>query len=389
MTNTIDASLYPLIYEAAYKVARKQVGFIPSVNFNFDSDPMVLKAGEDKNYITIPIAGAGSYGAYTPAQTTTVGGNSTDTMIQVQITENNMYTFHMTADEEMSLNAGAANAQTLFRQRMQKAMERLTKEIEADVAGDIYKWSSRAGGVAGTTPFASSLAPLTACLRMLQDNGAPEDELSFVMNAAASENFMNLAIVQQANTAGSTSFLRQGTLLEHLGFNVRVSREISSHTKGTATGYDNVGGSSIGDVTIAVDGSNGGTILAGDVITWAGDANKYVVADTTQSASGAADGNIVINKPGMIETITATVEGTTGGTYTPNIALSRDGYALVVRPPAIKATPILRTMVVQDSVSGLPFTICECLGDGLTTWRVHAAWGYTGVNPNFIATYMG
>jgi len=209
------------------------------------------------------------------------------------------------------------------------------------------------------------------------------------MNAAASENFMNLAIVQQANTAGSTDFLRQGVLLDHLGFKVRVSREIAAHTKGTATGFDANGGEPIDEVTIVCDGSSSGTVLAGDVVTWAGDDNKYVVADTTQSLSGSATGNIVINKPGLRETLATTVEGTIGASYTPNIALHPDGYALVVRPPAIKATPILRTMVVQDPVSGLPFTICECLGDGLTTWRVHAAWGYTGVNPNFIVTYMG
>lgn len=396
MANTIDSELYPNIFAAVYGVARKQQGFITSVSTNFMGTPYAMEAGEDKNYITIPIAGAGTAGDYTPAQTTTVGGNTTDTKIQVQITENRYVPFHQTADERRALNvAGNDTARVLFQQKIQRAMETLCDELETDIAGDIYKWASRARGIAGTTPFASDLSPLTACLRELDDNGAPSGDRFFIMNPAASENFMNLAIVQQANVAASDSFLRQGVLLDHIGFGVKVSRSIAAHTKGTMTGGDCTAVEPVGETTIAIDGTNSGTILAGDVITRgveggsSADANKYVVADTTQSASGAASGNIVINDPGLKVATTATDEWTIGSNYTPNMAFQRDGYAVVVRPPAIDPTPILRTMVVQDPVSGLPFTICECLGDGLTTWRVHLAWGYTGVNSNFIVTYMG
>ena len=388
MANTIAAALYPNIYAAAFKAARKQVGFISSVTTDFDGAPLAQRAGEDKNYITVPVAGAGTYGAYTPAQVTTVGGNSTDTSIQVQITENNMVAFHLTADEKRSLDAGADNAKTLFEQKMAMAMETLCDYIEEDIAEDIKSWSSRARGTAGVTPFASDLSALTAAMRELDDNGAPSGDRFFIMDAAASEKFMNLAIVQQANVAASSEFLRQGTLLNHLGFGVKVSRKIAAHTKGTATLYDIVGAPAVGAVTLTVDGCDAGTMLAGDVVAFAvTDPANYVVRSCV--GSGAAVTSIVINKPGLKVLGVATTEGVTGASYTPNIAMSRSGYILVVRPPAIDPTPILRTMVVRDSVSGLPFTICECLGDGLTTWRVHAAWGYTGVNGSSIVTIMG
>jgi len=263
-------------------------------------------------------------------------------------------------------------------------------EVESDIATDIYKEASRARGVAGTTPFASDLSPLAACKRELEDNGCPKMDRSFVMSPAAYENLMNLNILQAANAAGGTDFLRNGVILNHLGFDLRVSREIAAVTKGTATGFDSNGGEPIGETTIVCDGSDSGTVLAGDIVTWAGDTNKYVVANTTQSLSGSATGNIVINKPGLKETLATTTEGTIGANFTPNIAMQKNGYVLATRPPAIEASSVVDSVrQIADPVSGLTFTLVEMSGYGLVTWEMHLAWGFKGIQPNFIINYLG
>jgi hypothetical protein len=394
MANTIDADLYPHLYAASYKVARNITGCIPAVNHNFaDQDGGrtidVSQMGEDKTYVKVPIAGAGTAADYTPAQSPAVGADSTDTEVSVQITKSRKVSFHQTVGERESLNAGGNdNAVILFRQKIADAMNQLVNEVETDIATDIKKYASRARGVAGTAPFASDLSALTAVKRELDDNGAPDDGMrSFVMNSAAYENFMNLAIVQQANVADSSAFLRQGVLLDHLNFAMRYSPKLATHTKGTATGFDANGGEPVGEETIAVNGSDSGTILAGDIVTWVGDTNKYAVISA--SASGAATGNIVIGEPGMKATLADTVEGTIGANYTPNYAIHKNSYVLAMRAPHIESNNLVFTTQVTDPVSGLTFTIVEAPGDGLTTWRVQLAWGFKGINQAFNVIYLG
>jgi len=392
MANTIDVDLYPHLYSRIYQVARKQTGFIGAVNSNFAPEMVdVNSMGKSKTYVKVPIAGAGTAADFTPAQTATIGGNTTDTEISVQITKSRKVAWHQTVAERKSLDVGGSgNARTLWLQKFESSAETLMDEVELEIAGDIYKEASRARGVAGTTPFASDLSPLTACKRELDDNGCPQSGRSFVMSSASSENFMNLNIVQAANAAGSTDFLRNGVLLNHLDFDMRISRSISAVTKGTATGFDANGGEPVGEVTIVCDGSDSGTILAGDIVTWVGDTNKYVVANTTQSLSASATGNIVINKPGMKVTLADTVEGTLGGNFTPNIALQRDGYVLATRPPMIEENNTVKSVTqVMDAKSGLTFSLVELDGYGLITWEVHLCWGKAGIQPNFIVNYLG
>lgn len=394
MTNTIDADLFPHLYAASKKVARNITGCIPAVNHNFADQNGgrtvdVNSMGIANTIVKVPIAGAPTGSNYTPAQQVSVGADSTDTEVGIQITKNRMQTFHQTVSERLALTAGGNdNARILFEQKIEKAMNALMNEVETDIAGDIKKYASRARGTAGTTPFASGLSALTAVKRELDDNGCPDDGgRSFVMSPASYEKFMNLAIVQQANVADSTAFLRQGVLLDHLGFAMRYSPKITQHTKGSATGYDSNGGSAIGDTVIPVNGSDAGTILAGDVVVWVNDTNKYMV--NSASASGAATGNITFGEPGLLETLIDTEEGVTGDSYTPNYAIHTNSYVLAMRAPALVSNNQLTAAQITDVESGLTFTIVEAPGDGLTTWRVHLTWGFKGINPFMNVIYLG
>jgi len=70
-----------------------------------------------------------------------------------------------------------------------------------------------------------------------------------------------------------------------------INGEVTAINKGTGTGYqvNNAAGYGIGDTVIAVD-SGTGTILAGDVVTFAGDPMRYRVA------VGLSGGTITLNK---------------------------------------------------------------------------------------------
>ena len=235
--------------------------------------------------------------------------------------------------------------------------------IEAHVASVAYKGASRAFGTAGTTPFGSNFNDVAELRQILLDNGMPvnDGQISLIVDTAAGTNLRQLAQLQKANEAGGSELLRRGTLLDLQGFMLKESAQIQSHTKGTATLLDNVGGSAIGDTDISLDGGDGGTLLSGDVVTFAADsANKYIVNTGFTAASGTA----ILGSPGTRVAITAADEMTIGASYTANLALHRSAVELVMRPLAKPAggDAAVDEMIVQDPVSGLVFRISAYKG---------------------------
>ncbi|MHA4899806.1 hypothetical protein, partial [Enterococcus faecium] len=77
-----------------------------------------------------------------------------------------------------------------------------------------------------------------------------------------------------------------------------------------------------------------GTILAGDIITFAGDTNRYVVAQG--NASVAAGGTITLAAPGLRKAIAASATNiTVVSASTRNMAFARTAIALATRAPAL------------------------------------------------------
>ena len=82
----------------------------------------------------------------------------------------------------------------------------------------------------------------------------------------------------------------------------------ASATTGTGSGYvvNNSGGYSVGETTITL-GTGSGTILAGDIVTFAGDSNKYLV-----KTGITTPGDIVLEAPGLQASLANTVALTIG-----------------------------------------------------------------------------
>lgn len=216
-------------------------------------------------------------------------------------------------------------------------------------------------------------------------------ERALVINTAAALNLKSLSNFTIVSAAGGDAGLRQGVLLPINGLDIRQSAQVQSHTKGTATGYDVnlTAGYDVGDTDIVVNGSNSGTILTGDVVTWAGDANKYLVYSAT--ASGAATGNITLNKPGLMATLADTVEGTTGESYTANMCFHKSAIQLVTRVPAVPSVgdSAFDSTIITDPVTGLSFEVRGYLQYRRVKYEVGLAWGCAMVKPEWAAVLLG
>ena len=379
MANVLTG-LIPTLYSSAIKTAREMTGFIPASKINFDT-----KQAAVNQTIRVPISPAQAAADYSPAAYAATGSDRTNTYVDVSITKNRVSSFHLTGEEERALTSGGNDiAMDTFEQSVAQAMRTLVNEIETDGGLAVYKGGSRAYGTAGTTPFGSNFNEIAHVRKILDDNGAPVEDRSLVIGTAAGVNLRSLTQLTKANEAGSDDLVRRGVLLDIHGFAIRESAKIASHTKGTGSGYlvNDATGLAIGDKTVVVDtGSN--TILAGDVVTFNGDTNKYIVGTALASSQFA------LNNPGVLTAIADNTAITVGNSYTANCAFHRDAVVLVARPPQIDPTPVIETMMVSDPKTGLPFLVCRCLQDGQITYRVHLCWGWKVTQPEYVAVLLG
>jgi hypothetical protein len=290
MANTLT-ELQPILFSAAQTVSAEPFGAIDAINANFD-DKSVAKG----DVVKVPVAPSRAAADFIPDNITATGTDATATDVEVSITQSRKVAWHLTGEQQRSLDNGAMSSEWI-RQLIAQGMRTLRNEAEADCVAAIYTGASYAVGTAGTNPFASALTPLADVRKLLRDNGAPMADLQFVGDTTSEANLLKLGVVLDAGIAGSDAERRSGILRQQYGFSMRTSAGIEQHVKGAGTGYDANGGEPIGETGIVLDGGTVNTtgIKAGDVVTFAGDTNKYVV----NTGLTAVAGSITLGKPGL------------------------------------------------------------------------------------------
>ena len=370
------------IYKAADVVGRELVGFIPASTINANGTERAAKGDVVRASFTREATAVN----VSESMTIPEGTDQTVDNKTLSITNARAVQIPYTGEDVLHLNNGIG-FETVYGDQIAQAMRTLTNEMEADLAAEAYTNSSRAFGTAGTTPFGSNFSEVAEIRQILVDNGMPanDGQVSLVLNTLAGTNLRQLAQLQQANTAGGTDLLRQGVLLDLQGLAVRESAQVQSHTKGTGASYLlNDASAAIGDTTIAAD-TGSGTILAGDVITFNGDTNKYVVN------TALAGGSLVIGNTGLRTAVADNAAITVGDSYTANVAFHRRALELAVRAPAVPQGGDIAddAMTVQDPVSGLVFEVRVYKGYRKTMIEVAASWGVKAWKSDFIATLLG
>lgn len=368
------------IYTAADTVGRELTGATSSVLINANGADRAAVGDTVRSHVTNQATAVN----VSPSMTIPEGTDQTVGNKTMSITKSRAVQIPWTGEDMKHVNNGSG-FETIYGDQVRQAMRTLTNEIEADVLTEAYQNASRAVGTAGTTPFASDFKLVAQARQIMVDNGTPMDGMStMVLNTLAGTNLRNLAQLQKANEAGNEVLLRTGALLDLQGLMLKESAGVQVHTKGTGANYVTNGTFSVGDTAIDIDGGTG-TIVAGDVITFAGDTNKYVVE---QAFSG---GTVTIAAPGLRAALGDGVAVTVGDSYTGNVAFHRNAIELAMRAPAVPegGDAAVDAMVVQDPFSGLVFEIRAYKGYKKAMFEVAAAWGQKAWKPDFIAAILG
>lgn len=382
MANTLTG-IIPTLYEAMNVVSREMVGFIPAVN----SDLNIAKRVAVGQPIRSPIGEAGELEDIVPGVNPQDSGDTEVTHTDIVITKSKASPVRWNGDEQLAVGS-SGQYNVILRDQFADAMRKLTNAVEQDLAQEATIGASRAYGVAGTTPFASAgdLSDFAGVAEILDENGAPNSDRQLVLNTSAMANLRGKqSVLFKVNEAGTNDMLRNGMTDRVQNFALRYSGGIKKHIKGDGTGYLVNGDVAQGLKQIAID-TGSGVIKAGDIVTFTGDINRYVI-----SLGATGNGLININDPALLQALTDNTAITIGDSYTPNFAFNRSALALATRAPAVPdgGDSADDATTVVDPISGLGFEVRLYRQYRQVKYEIGLAWGVKAVKPNHIVNLLG
>jgi hypothetical protein len=373
-----------LLYQARDIVCREPVGFASSVLVNSGSEGVSL-GGTVKSFV----AGQPTLNtSHTPAMTIPAGDDMTSTVEEMTIGQVARVNIPLKGETVRQLD-NTVGRENFVKNVLAQGMRVIVNAIESHIGTVAKNGASRAVGTAGTTPFASTHAVIPQVNQILTDNGAPQDnQRTLVLSTGAATNLKTLSHIYKVNEAGGAETLRNGTLLDIDGVAIKQSAGVASHTAGTGASYQvNQTGLTNGSTSVTVD-TGTGTILAGDIVTFAsgtGSGRNYVVG--TALASNAFS----LNKPGLLGNIADNNAITVGAAYTANVIFHRSAIELVMRPPAQPdgGDAAVDRMTLLDPVSGLVFEVALYKGYGMNLLEIVTYYQAKVWKSEFVATLLG
>lgn len=376
-------NLVPDAYAALNVVSRELTGLLNSVR----RLPGVERLGIGQS-LRSPVAPVNTAGKdIVPAMALPAAAEQNIGNVPFVLTKSRAFPFTWSGEDQRSADAGPGSL-TIQQQQIAQAMRSAVAEISTDGYAAARVAASRAWGTAGTTPFATNLGESAQSKKILDDNGAPPSDRALVIDTsagAALRTLLNNPL--NANMSLATEPTRRGVLIDVNDFAIREESKITTVTKGTGANYTTTAaGFAAGTTSIPLI-TGTGTVLAGDVITFTGDTNKYVV-----KTGIAAPGTIVLQEPGLRQAIPAAATNVTvGNNFVANLAFSKDAIVVGTRLPALPTTgdiAIVRETII-DPVTGIAFELAAYPGYRMVTFEIGIAWGWAVENPRHLSILLG
>ncbi len=383
MANTIT-NLIPDLYNALDVVSRELVGFIPAV-----TGDMTFERAAVGQTVRSPVAPAAAAGNITPGVTPPDDGDQTIGNIDMTITKARRVPVRWNGEQSLGLNNNGPGRSAIMVNQFAQAMRTLCNEVEADLAG-LHIYASRAYGTAGTAPFgtAGDFTDAANVLKILKDNGNSSDA-QLVIDTTAGAKLLGLQ--SRYDIAGDVQMQNQGVIVNKAGLQLRESAAILTPAVGTgASATTNNAGYAVGATVLTLASAGTGTLIAGDVITFAGDTNKYVIASGDADVSNG--GTITLAAPGLRVAMSAATKAiTVVAAAARNMAFARSAIALATRAPALPAEGDLAVdrQIITDPRSGLSFEVSQYMQYRQVQYEIALAWGVKATKAEHIALLLG
>lgn len=381
MANTIPAVMTQLVARAV-GVLRRRSHMARYVTTGYSLTP-----GQKGKTVDVEIPPTATASAITASNAYPSNTDTTATTVAITLDKWYGSDFQMSdqdmtrVDKDMNFFPAAAEA----------SLDAVVKQVDDDLLL-LYKDVYSASGAAGTTPFASTAAAWTTGARkLLNQNLAPMNERTIVLDADAEANAVNLSAFQSLYASGDPGVIIEGEIGRKLGANWVLNQGVPSFTRGTLTGSPLINNASVavGDTSVPMDaGSLTGTVVVGDIFTVAGDTQQYVV-----TANATASGNAlaaVSFAPAAKVAWADDAAVTFVASHTPNLAFQRGAFALATAPfETVDPSLGVMTQSFVDPLSGLTLRLEVSRQYKQTRWEWDVLYGAKTVRAELAARIMG
>jgi hypothetical protein len=298
--------------------------------------------------------------------------------------------FYLTDKEQEEIVGGIQSRQTA------EAVKALAQDINAFI---FSRYTRVFGfvGTAGTTPFASDVTGATNARAQLNRQTVPLADRRLVLDVNAEANALALPAFAQAQQIGSATTVIEGTIGRRYGFDVAMDQQVPTHvstalTAGAATANGaqavNAGstdGGRTGTVSIA-KATNASPLVAGDIISFAGDPNTYVVTANTNLIVG---NTTVPISPALQVAKTGGEAVTLRASHVVNLAFHRDAFGFVSRPLQTSSQNVAEMMSVADPISGVALRLEVVRQNKQTLFDFDVLYGAACVRPELAVRLAG
>ncbi len=224
------------------------------------------------------------------------------------------------------------NMDDLQRLVVQPAVNAIAEDVNAACL-NLYKKVPFYSGAAGTTP--KTLAEIANGRKILQDNRAPRDNRSFVMDNTAEAGFLTLDSLVEVDKSGTNSALREAALGRVMGMMLAADNQVPTHEAGSYAALADVTAVGTAAATTVVltstAGTSTGVLLEGDLLTIGTD-QYTVTANTLAAASGVVTASVYPPLVSTYAATTTTFADVTAGAHVPNLMFQKEAFTLASAP---------------------------------------------------------
>lgn len=389
MSNS-PTNVMPKILARGLMSLRQRVIMPRLVNNSYSTE-----AAQKGDVINVPIPAAKTASDVTPSNTPPAPSDSTPGNVQIPLDNWKHADFHLTDKELTQIDRN----QHFIPMEMEEAIKALANAVNQDIF-DEYKGVYGIVGTPGTTPFATDVVVATTLRKTLNQQLCPRELRRAVLNFDAEANALALAPFRDVSQSSDREVLIEGEIGRKFGIDWFADDHVPTHTStplsaGAATvngahtvNFGSTDGGRTGTVSIA-KATNPSNLVKGDILTFAGDSQTYVVlADVT-----LAVGNTTVQIAPALKAAKSGGEAVTlKATHVVNLGFHRDAIAFATRPLVASTMDLQlgnQIMSMQDPKSGIVLRLEVSRQFKQTVWDFDILWGAKLVREELAARLAG
>lgn len=388
MANTLT-NILPKLLARGLMTLREQACMPRIVNMDYGQEAAMKGATID---VPVPVAKTAS--SVTPSNTPPAPSNATPNLVQVPLDNWEHCDFHLTDKELMEIDQN----RHFIPMEMAEAIRALANAVNTDLMSE-YVGVYNVIGTAGTTPFGRSSGedltdPAVDAGRVLLENAAPQENRRLVVDPFAGAEAKKMEGFAHVEKAGDGDVKIEAQINRKYGFDWFEDQGVVQHTAGSlAAGETTVtGANSVGATTINLTNSGSGaySLVVGDIISFAGDSQTYVVTAATGSVGNSATGDVTIS-PALAVATSGSEVVTLTASHRVNLAFHRDAFAFANRPLSSAVSSGLGSEIAQltDPKTGISLRLEVSRQYKQNVWDFDILWGAKLVRPELAVRVMG